>query len=176
MERNRHRTNRPGAKVNVAQKVPGFGEKVMENQSADEIRKAAMDFDAAVASKNIDRILASFTDNCEIEILGQTLDGKEGVEKWINWLHKNLKQIKFQPITILVDGNILFEEFIIRARLPGGIGVKSKQAEVLVYENYKIRSLRLYFDRLDFAGAVAKDPLSKTIASRIIKKSLSGLT
>lgn len=148
----------------------------MNEQSPDEIRKAAKDFDTAVASKDIDRILASFTDDCEIEILGQTLDGKEGVEKWINWLHKTLKQIKFQPITTLVDGNVFFEEFIIRGRLPSGIGVKSKQAEVLVYENYKIKSLRLYFDRLDFAGAIVREPFSKVIANRIIKKSLAGLT
>ena len=148
----------------------------MNEQSPDEIRKAAKDFDNAVESRNIDRILSSFTDDCEIEILGQTLDGKEGVQKWIDWLYKHLKQIKLQPITTLVDGNIFFEEFIIRARLPNRVGVKSKQAEVLVYENYKIKSLRLYFDRLDFADAIATDPLSKAIANRIIKKSLAGLT
>ena len=148
----------------------------MNEQSSDEIRKAAKDFDNAVESRNIDRILSSFTDDCEIEILGQTLDGKEGVQKWIDWLYKHLKQIKFQPITTLVDGNIFFEEFIIRARLPNMVGVKSKQAEVLVYENYKIKSLRLYFDRLDFADAIVKEPFSKVIANRIIKKSLAGLT
>lgn len=148
----------------------------MNEQSPDEIRKVAHDLDSAIESKNIDRILDSFTDDCEIEILGHPLVGKEGVRKWIDWLYKHLRQIKFQPITILVDGNILFEEFIIRARLPGGIGVKSKQSEVLVFENYKIKSMRLYFDRLDFAGAIVKGPFAKAITRRVIKQSLAGLT
>ncbi len=145
-------------------------------QSPDEIRKVAMALGNAIEKKNVEEILSSFADDCEIELLRQRLVGKEGVKKWVDWLYKNLKQIKLQPIVIIVKGNTLFEEFILRARLHGGIEIKSKQAEVLVYENYKIKSLRLYFDRLDFAELVAKDPVSKAIVNRITKKSLKGLT
>ena len=145
-------------------------------QSPDKIRKAAMALDNAIESKNIAEILASFTDDCEIELLRQRLIGKEGVKKWLDWLYKNLRQIKFQPIIIVVKGNTLFEEFIVRARLHSGVEIKSKQAEVLVYENDKIKSLRLYFDRLDFAESVTKDPISRAAVNRIIKKSLEGLT
>ncbi len=52
----------------------------------------------------------------------------------------------------------------------------SKQAEVLVFENLKIKSLRIYFDRLDFSSSVAKDVISKTIVKQLVKKSLEGLT
>jgi hypothetical protein len=34
----------------------------------------------------------------------------------------------------------------------------------------------MYFDRLDFSGAVAKDVISKTIVREIVKKSVEGLT
>jgi len=145
-------------------------------QSPDKIRKIALALDNAIESKNIEGILSSFTEDCEIELLRQHLVGKEGVKKWIDWMYKNVRQIKFQPIIIMVKGNILFEEFIVRARLHSGIEIKSKQSEVLVYENDKIKSLRLYFDRLDFVESVVKDPISKATVNRILKKSLEGLT
>ncbi len=145
-------------------------------QSAGTIRKMALALDNAIENKNIDGILACFANDCEIELLRQLLIGKEGVRKWVDWLYKNCRQIKLQPIIIIVKGNILFEEFIVRARLHSGIEVKSRQAEVVVYADDKIKSLRLYFDRLDFAESVAKDPISKAAVNRIIKKSLEGLT
>lgn len=145
-------------------------------QSPEELRKVAMALDNALENRDIDKILSSFADNCEIEILRQQLVGKEGVRKWINWLYKNFRQVKFQPVIIMVEGDTLFEEFIIRARLHSGIEVKSKQSEVLVYENYKIKSLRIYFDRLDFAEMLTKWPINKVAVSQIIKKSLDGLT
>ena len=145
-------------------------------QSSAKIRKIALALDNAIESKNIEGILSSFTEDCEIELLRQHLIGKEGVKKWIDWMYKNVRQIKFQPIIIMVKGNTLFEEFIVRARLHSGIEIKSKQSEVLVYENDKIKSLRLYFDRLDFVESVVKDPISKATVNRILKKSLEGLT
>lgn len=149
----------------------------MKNQqSAEKIRQVARTLDNAIESKSAEGILSSFADDCEIEILRQQLVGKEGVKRWVDWLYKNFRQIKFQPITTMVRGNLLFEEFIVRARLHSGIEIKSKQAEVMLFANDKIKSLRLYFDRLDFAELAAKGPVSKTLVSQIVKKSLKGLT
>ena len=145
-------------------------------KSTDEIRRVAMALDNAIENKDPDAVIACFADDCEIELLRHSLVGKAGVKKWFDWLFKNLWQIKFQPVKIMAEGNTLFEEFIIRARLRSGSEVKSKQAEVLIFENDKIKSLRLYFDRLDFADTLTKDPVSKAVLSRIIKKSLEGLT
>jgi hypothetical protein len=97
------------------------------------------------------------------------------VKKWLDWLFRNFWQIRFQPIVIMVKGNTLFEEFIVRARLHSGPEIKSKQSEVLVFAEDKIKSLRLYFDRLDFADLLTKDFISKAALSRIMKKSLEGL-
>ncbi len=144
-------------------------------QPPDRIREIALALDNAIENKNITAILSSFTNNCEIELLRRQLTGKEGVQKWIDWLYRNFRQIKFQPVIIMVEGNTLFEEFIVRARLHNGLEIKSKQSEVLVFEGDKIKSLRLYFDRLDFAELVARGPLNKTVINQIIKKSLKGL-
>jgi len=149
---------------------------VATEKSTDEIRRVAMALDNAIENKDPDAVIACFADDCEIELLRHSLVGKAGVKKWFSWLFKNIWQIKFQPVKIMAEGNTLFEEFIIRARLRSGSEVKSKQAEVLIFENDKIKSLRLYFDRLDFADTLTKDPVSKAVLSRIIKKSLEGLT
>jgi len=147
-----------------------------KKQSPDRLRRAAAALDAAIENKDIEGVLGSFTDDCEIELLRQHLVGKEGVRRWLDWLYKHFRQIKLQPVVAVVKGDTLFEEFIVRARLHSGVEVKSKQTEVLVYHDDKIKSLRLYFDRLDFAESVARDPVSKAAISRIIKRSLEGLT
>jgi ketosteroid isomerase-like protein len=144
--------------------------------STEEIQKVALALDNAIENKRLDAVLLCFADDCEIEMLRNSLFGKAGVEKWFDWLFKNIRQIKFQSVVSMAEGNILFEEYIMRARLHSGPEVKSKQAEVLVFENAKIKSLRIYFDRLDFVDAVARDPVSKAVVNRIIKKSLEGLT
>ncbi len=146
-----------------------------ERRTTDEIRRVAMTLDNAIENKSLDAVMSCFTDDCEIELLRHSLYGKAGVKKWFNWLFKNVWQIKFQPVIIMAEGNTLFEEFIIRVRFESGPEVKSKQSEVLVFENDRIKCLRLYFDRLDFADTVAKDPVSKAVVSRVIKKSLEGL-
>ena len=99
----------------------------------------------------------------------------EGARKWLEWLFGTLIEVKFKPIIIMVEGNVFFEEFILVGTLPNGKVVESKQSEVLVYEDYKIKSLRVYFDRLDFADAVAEDFNSRRIVKTLISRSLKGL-
>jgi len=145
-------------------------------KSTDEICRVATALDTAIENKDQEAVVSCFADDCEIELLRHSLVGKAGVRKWFGWLFKNFWQIKLQPVKIMAEGNTLFEEYIIRARLHSGPEVKSKQAEVLVFEGGKIKSLRLYFDRLDFVDTLARDPVSKAVVSRVIKKSLEGLT
>jgi len=144
-------------------------------QSPDEIRRVAMDFDNAIESKKLELALSSFADDCEIELPGVRLIGRDGARKWLDWLYKNLAEVKFVPVTVTVDGNTFFEEFILEGKLHNGVEVRSRQAEVLIYENLQIKSLRLYFDRLDFADAVAKGPISRAISRRLVRTSLKGL-
>jgi ketosteroid isomerase-like protein len=149
---------------------------MQDNQSAEKIRKLSLDLDKALENKNVELVLSSFSDACEIELLGIRLTGKAGARKWLQWMYRYLAEVRFTPITIMVEGNMFFEEFILRGRFHDGTEVKSKQAEVLIYEGDKLKVLRLYFDRLDFAGSVAKGRIARAFVRWAKKKSLMGLT
>jgi len=134
-----------------------------------------MEFDNAIEKRDIEMMVNAFTDDCEIELLGVVLKGKDGVRTWLDWLFTHLVKVKFIPSIIIVENNIFFEEFVLMGTLQDGSVVESKQSEVLVYEDYKIKSLRLYFDRLDFVNAVVKGFVSKRIVNILISRSLEGL-
>ena len=144
--------------------------------SGEEIRRVAMALDKALESKDLQAIMEKFADDCEIELLNVKLLGKEGVRKWFNWIYNHVDEIEFLPVTIMVEGNTFFEEYIVKAKFHDGEEARSNQAVVLVFENLKVKSLRMYFDRLGFSSAVAKDVISKTIVRELVKKSLEGLT
>jgi ketosteroid isomerase-like protein len=144
--------------------------------SSKEIRRVAMALDNALERKDLQAVMEKFADNCEIELLSVKLVGKEGVRKWFNWMYTHIADIEFLPVTIMVEGNTFFEEYVVKAKFHDGEETRSKQAVVLVFENLKVKSLRMYFDRLDFSSSVAKDVISKTIIRELLRKSLEGLT
>ena len=145
-------------------------------RSSEAILKAALNLDEAIEKWDIEAVLSKFSADCEIELLGLKLDGRDGVKKWINWQFKHVSKIDFIPITKMVSGDTFFEEYIVKAKLHDGKEIQSKQAVVLQFKNKLITSLRLYFDRLEFADAVPKDIISKTIVKELVKKSVEGLT
>jgi ketosteroid isomerase-like protein len=146
------------------------------NQSPEAILKTALNLDDAIEKRNTEAVISKFSTDCEIELLGLKLNGRDGVKKWMEWQFKHISKIDFIPITKMVSGNTFFEEYIAKASLHDGEEIQSKQAVVLQFKNKLITSLRLYFDRLEFADAVAKDIISKTIVNELIKKSIEGLT
>jgi ketosteroid isomerase-like protein len=140
------------------------------------IRQVAKELDNTLETKNIERILAFLADDCEIQLLGIKVKGKEGARRWLKWQFGHVAEYELIPVAIMIEGNVFFEEFLVKAKLPDGTSLESKQAEVLVYnQDYKVVSLRLYFDRLDFADAVARDPVTKFVVRTLIKTSLRGL-
>ena len=142
----------------------------------EKIGKLAKALDDAIESRKTEEVISYFSDTCEVELLGIKLTGKEGLRKAISWIYRYLKEINLLPITIMIQGNTFFEEFIVRMKTQEGKEIKVKQAEVLVYEEeYKVKSLRLYFDRLELAAAYASNPIEKIMIRRIIKASLKGL-
>ena len=66
-------------------------------------------------------------------------------------MFKELGSITFEPGKILVEGDFFFEEFVLLGRKAPGEEVRVKATEVLVYEDYQVTQLRLYFDRLTVA-------------------------
>ena len=147
-----------------------------EDLSPDRIRKLAKSLDDAIERKNIEKLVSYFSDDCEIELLGITLSGKEGLKKAIAWMYRYLSEIILTPATIMVDKHEFFEEFIVKAKTRKGKEIQTKQAEVLVYDKeYKVKSIRLYFDRLELAAAYVSNPIEKFMVNQVTKASLKGL-
>ena len=149
----------------------------MEHElSTKQIRKYAKALDDAIEKQNIEEIISYFCNDCEIELPGIKLAGKEGIRKAIGWMYRYLKEIVLIPVTIMVNENTFFEEFIVKAKVKGGKELQVKQAEVLVYDQeYKVRSLRLYFDRLELTNAFAFNTTDRIIIRKLIRASLKGL-
>jgi hypothetical protein len=142
----------------------------------EKIRTLAKALDDAVEKHNIEELVSYFSEKCEIEFLGIKLTGHEGLKKALGWMFEYLKEIRLIPITIIIQGNIFFEEFTVRAKIRAGREIVVKQAEVLEYGNgYKVEILRLYFDRLELAPAFSANFLDRILIDRITKVSLKGL-
>ena len=144
-------------------------------QSEKEIRKYARALDDAIERRNIEEVMSYFCDDCEFEFLGIKLTGKEGLRKAFEWMYKYLKDMVLVPITIMVDGNVFFEEFIVKTKVKGDKELQVKQSEVLVYDDYKVKRLRLYFDRLELADAFISNVLERMMVKQLVKASLKGL-
>jgi ketosteroid isomerase-like protein len=139
------------------------------------IKKIAEEFDIAIEKRDIREVLDFFSEDCEIELLGVKLYGKTGAKKWIEWLYSNAPKLQFEPVVIITEGNVFYEEFYVIVTLPNGKLVKSHQAETLLFENEKIKTLRIFFNPLDFSDVVTKGPISKGIVKYILKTAKKGL-
>jgi len=144
--------------------------------SPEKIRKLAKALDDAIENRKTKEVMSYFAETCEIELVGVKLTGKEGLRKAIRWIFRYLKEITLSPITIMIEGNTFFEEFSVRTKIKEDKEIQVKQAEVLVYDDeYKVKSLRLYFDRLELAAAYTSNPIEKMMIDRLSKASLKGL-
>jgi hypothetical protein len=140
------------------------------------IRKEAKALDEAIERGRIAEIVPFFSNNCHIEIFGLELKGKNGLLKALLWMTKHLSDIKLTPIVIMVRRETFFEEFVVEAKTPNGNEIKMKQAEVLEYDSdYKVKSLRLYFDRLILAKESASNVFERWLVRLLVKSSTKGL-
>jgi len=148
----------------------------MLRDDEEKIRQLAANLDRAIEDRDVDKTVQFFAIDCEIETVGLTLRGHDGVRKWAHWLFAHLRTVAFEPRVILVQGNLFVEEFLVRGTTRDGIAVESKQCEVLEYEGDKIRSLRIYLDRLDFAESLAANWIQKAVVKRVVRLSTEGLS
>jgi ketosteroid isomerase-like protein len=124
----------------------------MSEQTADTIRAAATRLDDALQTTDTEAVVACFSEDCEVELLGTRLSGRDGVRRWLRWMGtRGIQSLWFTPRSVVVEGNVFVEEFLVSLRMVDGRTIESRQTEVLVYENNLVKSLRLYFDPTDFA-------------------------
>ena len=144
--------------------------------SAEKIREMAKALDDAIERDNIEEIVTYFSDDCQIHLPAISLSGHEGLKRAISWMYRYLKEIVLVPNIIIIQGNVFFEEFIVKAKVDDR-SIELKQAEVLEYGiDYKVKSIRLYFDRLQLAQAVSSNFIDKIIIKRINRAFLKGLS
>lgn len=89
---------------------------------------------------------------------------------------KGTAAMKLTPISIQVIGDTYVEEFEARALLADGTEIEAEQCEVLIYEDYMVKSLRPYFDRLQYAPMVATGFFDRVILNRLEKMTFEGLS
>ena len=147
-----------------------------QHLNPEKIRELAKALDDVIENRETEAVISYFSKTCEIELLGTKLAGEEGLRKTISWIYRYLKELTLVPITIMIEGNTFFEEFFVRTKTKEGKEIQVKQAEVLVYDDeYKVKSLRLYFDRLELASAYTSNPVEKMMIDQLKKVSLKGL-
>jgi len=152
------------------------GVHAMGDQDPDRIRQVAMQLDDTLEAMDKDKVLDFFTDDCEIKFLGKTMRGKDGVMRWLDWMEaKGMTAMKLTPVNIQVIGDTFLEEFKAKAVLADGTELEAEQCEVLIYEDYKVKSLRLYFDRLQYAPMIAKNFIERGVIKSLNKMTFEGL-
>ena len=148
----------------------------MAAQDPDRIREVAMRLDDTLEVMDKEKVLEFFTDDCEIKFLGKTLRGKDGVIKWLDWMEaKGMSAMQLTPVNIQVIGDTFLEEFKAKAVLADGTEIEAEQCEVLVYEDYKVKSLRLYFDRVQYAPMITRNCIERGVIRRLDKMTFEGL-
>jgi ketosteroid isomerase-like protein len=143
--------------------------------SEERIRLLAQALDDAVEVGDRQAVMNFFAEDAEIVLFGIKLCGSDEIQRAIDWMFDHLGDIEFQPITIMIEGGVFFEEFIWKASTPDGKEIELDAAEVLVYVDDKIKSLRIYADRMVLAQVLAKGLIEKTLLKKLDKLSLKGL-
>jgi ketosteroid isomerase-like protein len=142
-------------------------------QSEASIREAASELDDALEAGDRDRVLACFSDDCAVELLGVRLHGHEGVRRWLDWVFAHVERIEFTPRVISVDGDTFIEEFAVSGEMANGRRLESQWAEILTYRDDLVTSLRLYFNPIDFAPALGV--VGKAVGPAAVRLARRGL-
>jgi len=147
-----------------------------QKHTPDGIRKAVDRFTEAMVGKDSGALTDCFADDCEIEFLHVKLKGKQGAKDWCKWLYGHLTELSFEPKISVINDNVIIEEYVLSGRLHNGSRIKSRQTEVIVFdEEYKIRNFRFYFDRLDFIESGVNRFMAKQIVNTFNQKTLLNL-
>jgi len=131
--------------------------------------------DKAIETKDTATIIYCFHEDCEIILPGLKLNGIKEIKKWTEQIYVHFAEFLIIPEDGFIRGSLFFRKYTIKATLHDGSEILSKQTGVLEFEDRKIKSLRLDFDRTDFdkldvADALAKDWGSSKVANRAIEE------
>jgi ketosteroid isomerase-like protein len=89
----------------------------MDNSlNSEKIRELAKALDDAIEKHDVEELVSYFREDCELQLPGIRLNGHESLRKAIRWMYRYLREIKLLPVTIMIQNNIFFEEFVVQAK------------------------------------------------------------
>ena len=141
----------------------------------EQMERVAGEFRDAMQNRDLAALLHLFREDCEIELFDLKLRGHDGVEKWFNWTFGHMKAMQFERLSSAVGGDIFYEEYLLSGVIHNGKKTQSRQARVLVFEGGRVKSFRLYMDRLQFADSVVNDFAGRLIVKKFIEVSVKGM-
>lgn len=144
-------------------------------EQTERMQQVADTFRDAVQDRNVEALVSCFAEDCEVELLNLKLHGRDGVRKWYHWMCGHMKSTSFEHVCSAVNGSIYIEEYIMHGVIHNGKKMHNKQTRVLEFNGDKIKSFRLYLDRLQFADSVVNDFAGKIVVRKFIEISVKGM-
>ena len=144
--------------------------------SEEQIKSTMRKFRTALESRDVEKILAFFTDDAEWQTPEGTFKGKEQLKRYITWNKQMIPDLKMTDsgVKIVAEGDIRVREHVLSGTVEGS---KWSTLALCVYEyaGEKIKGMRSVYDRLAIAKQVSKGAIAKMSVNGIIKKMEKGL-
>ena len=144
--------------------------------SEEQIKSTMRKFRTALESRDVEKILAFFTDDAEWQSPEGTFKGKEQLRHYITWNKQTTPDLKVTEsgVKIVAEGDIGLYEHVLSGTVEGS---KWSTLALCIYEfaGVKIKGIRSVYDRLAIAQQASKGTMAKMAVKGILKKMEKGL-
>jgi len=136
----------------------------------EEIRRILREFMDAVCSKDVEKTLSFYADDA-IEIWsGRTFKGKEELRRWKTSFVQSFREMKYEEMDIVVQGDKVAVEGTAEGILDDGRTVRFPLVLIGSVKDGKIQWLHNYYDRLLVAKQAAKGVIQTRIVNMIVER------
>ncbi len=146
--------------------------KMSEDKKAEMMREFVKSFEV----NDLDKLASLCTDDIVMSTSMGTFNGKEGLERYFNWITENVKDYKVTEAGngILVQGDKAFFEHTLSGVMEGE---KAEFLAMCAYEfrDDKIKTVRTVFDRLSIAEQASSKWIEKKFVNTIVNQMQKGL-
>jgi ketosteroid isomerase-like protein len=153
-----------------------FGKNRRCQMSTEQVKSRMREFRAALESRDVDKILALFTDDGEWHAPEGVFKGKDQLKRYIAWNAKTTPDLKITEtgVKILAEGDAGIYEHVLSGTVDGA---KWETLGLCIYEfaGDKVKSIRSAYDRLSIAKQVVKGTMSKMAVNGVLKRMEKGL-
>jgi ketosteroid isomerase-like protein len=145
--------------------------------STEQVKSRMREFRVALESRDVDKILAFFTDDAEWGTPEGVFQGKEQIKRYLIWNTKTLPDLKITEagVKIVAEGDVGVYEHVLSGTVDGS---KYESLAFCVFEftGDKIKKTRVVYDRLGVAKQVGKgSPMAKMAVNGLLDRMEKGL-